>query len=141
MSRIPGEEGVFNLWKGAGPTVARAISLNIGMLVSFEDAKERLTKLLGPGRKTVLLASAISGVFTALFSLPFDNIKTKLQKMKANPDGTLPYSGVVDAFTKTFSREGFRGLYAGLPTYYFRVAPHAMIALITTELLKKKVGF
>ena len=24
-------------------------------------------------------------------------------------------------------REGIFGLYAGLPTYYFRVAPHAMI--------------
>ena len=80
LIRIPREEGITGLWKGALPTVSRAIALNIGMLVSYEEAKERLTKKFGPGRKTLLLASAVSGVFTALFSLPFDNVKTKLQK-------------------------------------------------------------
>ena len=127
LSRIPREEGVTGLWKGAAPTVGRAISLNIGMLVSYEEAKERVRKLIGAGKPQLLIASAISGVFTALFSLPWDNVKTKLQKMKAGPDGVLPYKGVGDCFGKTFAREGIRGLYAGLPTYYFRVAPHAMI--------------
>ncbi len=127
LSRIPREEGVKGLWKGAGPTVARAISLNIGMMVSFEEAKERIGRLIGKGKLQLLCASAISGIFTALFSLPFDNMKTRLQKMRANPDGTLPYSGLLDCFKKTFGREGIRGIYAGLPTYYFRVAPHAMI--------------
>ena len=84
------------------PTVTRAIALNIGMLVSFEDAKERLSSILGKGTKsTVLTASAISGIFTALFSLPFDNIKTKLQKMKELPDGTKPYAGIFDCLQKT----------------------------------------
>ncbi len=97
------------------------------MMVSYEEAKERVGRLIGKGKPQLLCASAISGVFTALFSLPFDNMKTRLQKMKANPDGTLPYSGLLDCFKKTFGREGIRGLYAGLPTYYFRMAPHAMI--------------
>ena len=39
LSRIPKEEGITGLWKGAGPTMARAIALNIGMMVSFEEAK------------------------------------------------------------------------------------------------------
>jgi len=34
-------------------------------------------------------------------SLPFDNLKTKLQKMKAGPDGKYPYSGVPDCILKT----------------------------------------
>ena len=140
LVRIPREEGITGLWKGAVPTVTRAISLNIGMLVSYEEAKERIAKLLGPGRITLLLASAVSGIFTALFSLPFDNVKTKLQKQKALPDGKLPYSGFANCFKITFQREGITGLYSGLPTYYFRVAPHAMITLLASEFLKKQFG-
>lgn len=39
--------------------------------------------------------------------LPFDNCKTKLQKMKRNPKtGKLPYKNILDAFVKTAVREG-----------------------------------
>ena len=72
-------------------------------------------------------SSAIAGFSAAFISLPFDNIKTKVQKMKKKPDGTYPYSGVMDAFKKTISREGVTGLWIGFPTFYVRVAPHAMI--------------
>jgi len=44
-------------------------------------------------------------------ALPFDYMKTKLQKMKANPDGSLPYNGLIDAFRKTIQRETFFGLW------------------------------
>ena len=104
LRRIPKEEGITGLWKGAAPTMARAIALNIGMMVSFEEAKERLRKLIGKGKLQLLIASAISGVFTALFSLPFDNMKTKLQKMKQRPDGTYPYKGLGDCLKQTMAR-------------------------------------
>lgn len=45
-------------------------------------------------------ASAIAGFSAAFCSLPFDNLKTKLQKMKAGPDGKYPYKGFFDCFTK-----------------------------------------
>lgn len=60
-------------------------------------------------------------------SLPFDNLKTKLQKMKADAQGNLPYKGVPDCLAKTIAREGVIGLWVGFPVYYARVAPHAMI--------------
>ncbi len=44
------EEGVTALWKGAVPTMSRAISLNMAMMVSYEEAKERLAAATGrPG--------------------------------------------------------------------------------------------
>ena len=43
----------------------------------------------------------VSAIAIALFSLPFDNVKTKIQKMKAGQDGKLPYSGVPDCFAKS----------------------------------------
>lgn len=79
--RIVREEGVLSCWKGATPTVVRAMSLNLGMLVSYDESKERLQKYLGKNPNTVwFLSSLISGGIAATMSLPFDNVKTKLQK-------------------------------------------------------------
>lgn len=60
-------------------------------------------------------------------SLPFDNVKTKLQKQVKKPDGTMPYSGFVDCAMKTAANEGIAGFWAGLPTFVVRITPHVMI--------------
>jgi solute carrier family 25 oxoglutarate transporter 11 len=126
--RITREEGLLSCWKGATPTVVRAMSLNLGMLVSYDESKERLQKYLGHSPNTVwVLSSFISGAIAAAMSLPFDNVKTKLQKQTKNPDGTMPYKNFVDCAMKTAAREGITGFWAGLPTYVVRIAPHVMI--------------
>jgi solute carrier family 25 oxoglutarate transporter 11 len=100
-----------------------------------------LTKKFGKGHEKQILftASMISACATSTASLPFDNIKTKLQKMKKLPDGTLPYKGFVDCALKTAANEGITGFWAGLPTYYFRVGPHSIITLLAAEALRKKM--
>jgi solute carrier family 25 oxoglutarate transporter 11 len=106
--------------------------------VTYDEAKERLTARLGKDHPKAIMftASMLSAVATSTASLPFDNIKTKLQKMKRLPDGTMPYSGFVDCAMKTAAREGITGFWAGLPTYYFRVGPHSIITLLTAEYLR-----
>lgn len=47
-------------------------------------------------------SSAISGILSAWASLPFDNAKTKIQKMTANADGTFPYKNIFDAMGKVY---------------------------------------
>lgn len=59
--------------------------------------------------------------------------------MNKLPDGSYPYNGFFDCFKKTIVNESALGLWAGLPTYYFRVAPHAMVALMVSEFLKKNL--
>jgi len=80
ISRITKEEGVRSLWKGATPTVVRAMSLNLGMLASYEESKDRLSVWLGPQRASLtwFLSGLISGAIASVMSLPFDNVKTKL---------------------------------------------------------------
>lgn len=41
------EEGTLALWKGSSPTIARAMSMNFGMMVSFDTARERLNVYKG----------------------------------------------------------------------------------------------
>ena len=79
----------------------------------------------------------VASVFCSAGVLPFDNIKTKLQNQKANAEGVKPYSGIPDCFFKTLKVEGPFGLWAGLPTFYVRTGPFAIITLLTSEFLKK----
>lgn len=132
FSRIVSEEGFFSLWKGCAPTVVRAMSLNLGMLVSYDESKERLEKILGKEKAstTIFLSSTISGALAATMSLPFDNVKTKMQKMTPLPDGTMPYKSLIDCAMKTATNESILGFWAGLPTYIVRIAPHVMIVKI-----------
>lgn len=82
-----------------------------------------------------IIASLISGFLASFCSLPFDNAKTKLQKMKVLPDGTFPYKNIFDAMGKTITREGFTHLWVGYPTFYLRIAPHTCITLITQDII------
>jgi len=138
FSRIVREEGFLSLWKGCAPTVVRAMALNLGMLVSYDESKERLEKVLGKERSnmTWVLSSLISGGIAATMSLPFDNVKTKMQKMTPLPDGTMPYKSLIDCAIKTATNESIAGFWAGLPTYILRIAPHVMITLVASEYLK-----
>lgn len=141
FGRIVKDEGVTNLWRGGVSTMSRAIALNCAMLVSYDTVKERLTATYGKGQdtKVQIYASMVSAIATAVVSLPFDNIKTKLQKQKA-VNGVYPYKGMPDCFAKTLAKEGITGFWAGLPTYYFRVGPHAIITLLAAEQYRRLLG-
>ena len=58
----------------------------------------------------------------ACCSLPFDFVKTRIQKMEKGPDGKYPYSGPVDCAMQTFRKEGPLKFYTGFPTYCIRCA-------------------
>lgn len=136
FSRIVREEGVTSLFKGVGPTMIRAMALNLGMLGPYDQAKEMMSKIFGQSKATNLSASACAGFLAAFFSLPFDNVKTKVQRMKVLPDGTYPYKGMLDCARQTITKEGPLGFYTGFPTYYVRIAPHAMLVLLISDVLK-----
>jgi hypothetical protein len=136
LSSIAKNEGVAALWAGAAPTVVRAMALNFGQLAFFSEAKAQLKKNTDLSARTqTLTASAVAGFFASFFSLPFDFVKTRLQKQQKGPDGKVPYRGMVDCFAKVAKQEGLGRFYRGFGTYYVRIAPHAMVTLIVADYL------
>ena len=140
LIRTTKEEGIGALYKGLAPNILRGMSMNVGMLACYDQAKEMVAKLLndpmtnGPTLPTKMGSSAIAGFTAALFSLPFDLIKSRLMAQKPNPEtGKMPYSGVADCAVQIFKKEGPLGFFGGFSAYYGRCAPHAMIILISIE--------
>jgi solute carrier family 25 oxoglutarate transporter 11 len=79
LVRITREEGVATLWRGAIPTMGRAMVVNAAQLASYSQAKEMLLKT-GHFEENILLhfcASMISGLVTTAASMPVDIAKTR----------------------------------------------------------------
>jgi len=140
LIRTSREEGIGALYKGILPNMLRGMAMNVGMLACYDQAKETVAHFLndpmidGPSLPTKLGSSAISGFTAALFSLPFDLIKSRLMAQK--PDaltGKYPYNGIIDCVIKTGTKEGPLGFFSGFSAYYTRCAPHAMIILLSIE--------
>jgi len=122
--------GFLALFKGAAPTATRAMALNLGMLGGNTEAKKHLAGLGLQGNALVFSASAVAGFFASAFSLPFDFVKTSLQRQGS------AFTGPLDCVAKTLAAGGPLRFYAGFPTYYFRIAPHAMLTLIAADKFK-----
>ena len=82
----------------------------------------------------------VSGFASSFARLPFDNAKTKLQKMDKGKDGKYPYKHIFDAMSKAIKREGFTHMWGGYLTYYIRIAPHAVITLLCQDFLTERVN-
>ncbi|XP_021714944.1 mitochondrial dicarboxylate/tricarboxylate transporter DTC-like [Chenopodium quinoa] len=138
LVRIVADEGVLALWKGAAPTIVRAMALNMGMLASYDQSVEFFRDSLGlTETSTVLGASAVSGFFASACSLPFDYVKTQIQKMQPDAEGKYPYTSSLDCAMKTLKSGGPLKFYTGFPVYCVRIAPHAMLTLIFLHQIQK----
>jgi solute carrier family 25 oxoglutarate transporter 11 len=130
LVRIPKQEGLAALWAGALPTVIRAMALNMGQLTFFAESKAQLKQHTSlSAQNQTFAASAIAGFFASFLSLPFDFVKTRLQKQQKDPaTGKVPYKGVLDCARKVVQEEGWLRFYRGFGTYYVRIAPHALVS-------------
>lgn len=126
LIRVARHEGVHGLWSGSYPTIIRAMSTNFGQLAFFSESKSLLkqhTKM--SFQNQTLIASAVAGFFAAVFSLPFDFLKTRLQRGSKIQGAAPEYSGMFDCAVKVLKNEGPLRFYRGFGTYFLRIAPHS----------------
>ncbi|KAF9589961.1 hypothetical protein IFM89_029577, partial [Coptis chinensis] len=67
-------------------------------------------------------ASGVSGFFALACSLPFDYVKSQIQKMQPSATGKYPYSNSLDCFLKTQKVEGALKFYTEFPIYCVKIA-------------------
>jgi len=138
LMRIVKEEGLFALWRGAIPTMGRAMVVNAAQLASYSQAKELLLSS-GYFHDNIgchFTASMISGLITTAASMPVDIAKTRIQSMKI-VDGKPEFKGAVDVLTKVVRNEGIFALWKGFTPYYARLGPHTVLTFIFLEQFNK----
>lgn len=138
MMRMLREEGLSGFFSGAGPTVIRGLAINVGMLSSYDSYKAFVGPFLDgkDGQITRFVGGALSGWTAATVALPFDYVKTLLQKQTPDAQGNLPYSGLVDCARKTVAEKGVLALWTGYPTFVIRICPHIMLTWVFMDNIK-----
>lgn len=63
LYKISADEGVLALWKGAGPTVIRAMALNMGVLASYDQSMELFRDTFGFTEIPAVVGRYISSIF------------------------------------------------------------------------------
>ncbi|CAM9648466.1 unnamed protein product [Chrysoparadoxa australica] len=108
LTRCAAEEGVGALYAGLAPNILRGMSMNVGMMACYDQAKSSVMKITGdpdpscPSLPTKLASSCVAGFTAAAFSLPFDMLKSRMQDMRPNSKGVMPYTGLADCAMQIF---------------------------------------
>jgi len=131
LIRMAREEGLRGFFTGATPTIARGLSINVGMLMTYDSFKKANASWAGEGtQKNRFVSGFLSGWVAATVSLPFDFVKTRLQKMAPDAQGVYPYRGIVDCVQKVAAQEGPMTFYQGYGTFVVRITPHIMLTWV-----------
>ncbi|XP_026318407.1 mitochondrial 2-oxoglutarate/malate carrier protein-like [Hyposmocoma kahamanoa] len=126
LARIVKEEGVLKLWRGATPTVARAMVVNAAQLSTYSQAREMIAVYISEGILLHFCASMISGLVTTIASMPVDIIKTKIQNAEKG-------QSQMSVVTNLIRKEGVFSLWKGFLPYYARLGPHTVLTFIFLE--------
>ena len=89
LFRIVKEEGVLTLWRGAVPTMGRAMVVNAAQLASYSQAKQFL---LDTGQIVVLIAFTVNELTNIFFFRVIENIDTLLIYIAKHSVGTTGLS-------------------------------------------------
>ncbi|CAF3782584.1 unnamed protein product [Adineta steineri] len=136
LARITREEGILKLWRGAIPTVTRAMIVNAAQMPSYSQAKQLIMSmdLMQQGLPLHAVSSLIAALITTIVSLPIDIVKTRYQNMKII-QGKPEYTGILDVFQRIFRQEGVLSFWKGFTPYFYRIGPHTILSFIFIEQL------
>lgn len=135
---IQRDEGWKGFYRGIGPSISQ-IAMFMGMFfVTYESLRLTMSDFnmpWGSGNATAgMLASILSK--TAVF--PLDLVRKRIQvqgptRQRYVYDSIPEYTTTLKALRSIMHREGFRGLYKGLPITLIKAAPSSAVLLWTYE--------
>jgi solute carrier family 25 phosphate transporter 23/24/25/41 len=130
------EGGLRALYRGlitTGVGVAPYVGINFA---AYETLRGLMTP---PGKTTVprkLACGALAGSVSQTLTYPFDVLRRKMQ-VTGMKNGSIKYSGALDALRGVLRTEGVGGLYRGLWPNLLKVAPSIATSFYTYELVKE----
>ena len=103
LFRIGKEEGAAAYMAGVGPTVVRAMVVNMLQVGGYDVAKKEYSKL-GISDTPLHISSALTAGFVySAATLPIDTAKTRMQNQIRNAAGELPYKSLPQTVGKIAS--------------------------------------
>ncbi|KAF9942863.1 hypothetical protein BGZ67_009957 [Mortierella alpina] len=133
------EEGIQGLWRGVGPTAARAMVVTASQLASYDTTKHWLLKLKDGDHQARFKEGYLVHfcASTVAATSPIDTVKVRYmnQQFNALGHGAL-YRSALDCAVKTVQREGPLALYKGFSMCWLRLGPHTMLSLMIFEKLR-----
>ncbi|VDK75629.1 unnamed protein product [Litomosoides sigmodontis] len=120
------DRGIFGLYKGIAPTMARDVSFSVLYFPLFAYLNSLGPRSSDGSGDTVFYASFSAGLTAGAFSsfavTPLDVIKTRMQLINRGED-EVEYRNICDAFTKILRHEGPRALFKGAICRMLVMAP------------------
>ncbi|KAK4155756.1 mitochondrial carrier domain-containing protein [Chaetomidium leptoderma] len=138
------EEGAGALYRGVSLTALRQGSNQAVNFTAYTYFKEWLFQWQPeyqgsslPSYQTTLIG-LVSGAMGPLSNAPIDTIKTRLQKMRAEP-GTTALQRITRIAGDMFRQEGVHAFYKGITPRIMRVAPGQAVTFTVYEYLKERL--
>merc|ERR1719210_3055694 len=102
-------------------------------LATYDQAKEMLQPVVGDGFPLFFSSAMVSAIVYCTASLPLDITKTRIQNMKPDASGKMPYKGLVVCLIQIPRQEGVLALWKGFPPYFLRSGGHTITMFLFKE--------
>ncbi|KAL8256030.1 hypothetical protein R6Q59_031097 [Mikania micrantha] len=136
---IVGKGGFLSLYNGWGAVLCRNVPHSIIKFYTYESLKNVLPNSSeAHGQLTItstLLCGGLAGSTAALFTTPFDVVKTRLQTQI--PGSVNRYNGVYNTLKDIAQHEGLLGLYRGLTPRLAMYMTQGALFFASYELFKR----
>lgn len=138
------QHGLRGLFKGLTPTIMRDTPFSAIYWTSYESFK-KAKNITNPNFFEAFVGGALAGTLAALFTCPFDVIKTHQQiefgekflyytnGNRNGNGGKKPMTSMKQTMQNIWKTSGLRGFFAGLAPRLFKVAPACAIMISTFE--------
>ncbi|ALC45904.1 CG12201, partial [Drosophila busckii] len=80
-----------------------------------------------------IINGGIAGVIGVTCVFPLDLVKTRLQNQQIGPNGERMYTNMFDCFRKTYTAEGYFGMYRGSAVNILLITPEKAIKLTAND--------
>lgn len=134
VSKIFADEGVRGFYRGAIPVMMKQSANSVVRFTSYQYLLEGTKSLLSRqnishGAIAPALAGGAAGVVTVYATMPFDNIKTRMQAL----EGSAMYRGTFHCVQEILRRDGVKALWKGTSPRLIRLTIAGTLAFSIYE--------